>query len=479
MLTLSRLWSVLLLIGLSQIVSAQTELFSTFPEAEQKKSFKRHYDKYTLVTGYNNGEYLTEVIHGQLERLNFDIPKTYSEENIYNNYLKSIKANDGEIIFSCIEKEQCGRAKDIQQIIKPLNDISDRHPHLITAKFQLANKLIYTSVYVYSWSGVNNLQIDTVEIKPQPLDLLKINSDYLKAPSQTFQFTPLESKDVKNSQDHPLISRIPGSRIYAYKTLGFEKNQLVTNYQNKQYQKVLVDGKTTFIHYQIPREYSELEIIENYRAALNNAGFQQLFSCNGQLCGHEAELSRAIHLDGVGTTRSQRYLVSRLERQQGNLYTVVYVKGHQSGVSASLHIIEEKPLNNDRLSINVSSIEKAILLKGHIALDGLLFSYDSDKLLPESKTSLNQVAEYLKTVPEKQFYIVGHTDDKGQGHYNVALSMKRAQKIIQLLKQNYAIDTKNLTAHGAGEYVPVANNNHEEGRQLNRRVELVLRSDGI
>jgi len=69
--------------------------------------------------------------------------------------------------------------------------------------------------------------------------------------------------------------------------------------------------------------------------------------------------------------------------------------------------------------------------------------------------------------------VVGHTDGQGSEQYNKDLSTKRAQAVINALVTNFGIAENRLQARGVGELVPVATNRAKEGRQLNRRVELV------
>ena len=65
--------------------------------------------------------------------------------------------------------------------------------------------------------------------------------------------------------------------------------------------------------------------------------------------------------------------------------------------------------------------------------------------------------------------VVGHTDNQGELAYNVELSKRRADSVIQALGKDYGIDTTRLGAYGDGMTAPVASNDTEEGRAENRR----------
>lgn len=112
-----------------------------------------------------------------------------------------------------------------------------------------------------------------------------------------------------------------------------------------------------------------------------------------------------------------------------------------------------------------------------IVLRGVNFDFNKSSLTPNARTLLDQVAEALRARPDIEAEISGHTDSKGSEAYNQQLSVRRAQSVRQYLIDK-GIDPVRLTTVGAGESSPVADNETEEGRELNRRVELtVVKSD--
>jgi OOP family OmpA-OmpF porin len=80
----------------------------------------------------------------------------------------------------------------------------------------------------------------------------------------------------------------------------------------------------------------------------------------------------------------------------------------------------------------------------------------------------------MKTYPETNAAIEGHTDNVGNAEYNDGLSKDRANSVRQYLIDKFGIDASRLTAVGYGLNRPIADNNTEEGRQKNRRVEAVI-----
>ena len=109
-----------------------------------------------------------------------------------------------------------------------------------------------------------------------------------------------------------------------------------------------------------------------------------------------------------------------------------------------------------------------------ITLHGIYFDFDKATIKPESRPALEDAAKILNENPTIKVEIQGHTDSIGSDKYNLRLSQKRAQAVVSYLVQNLGIDAGRLTAKGYGESRPVADNNTEEGRAINRRVEFVI-----
>ena len=101
----------------------------------------------------------------------------------------------------------------------------------------------------------------------------------------------------------------------------------------------------------------------------------------------------------------------------------------------------------------------------------LLFDYDKAEIKPSSFDELNSVAVILKKNPGLNIDLQGHTDNKGSKQYNQKLSMRRANAVKKYLI-SHGISSDRLTTRGFGFSKPVATNKTEEGRAMNRRVEL-------
>jgi OmpA-OmpF porin, OOP family len=105
----------------------------------------------------------------------------------------------------------------------------------------------------------------------------------------------------------------------------------------------------------------------------------------------------------------------------------------------------------------------------------LLADTGSDAIRQESAPTLKEIGTMLKDHPELKLTIEGHTDNVGKPETNQTLSEKRAAAVRQYLIDNYQVDAARLEAKGLGQSKPAASNDSAEGRQQNRRVELVKR----
>ena len=110
-------------------------------------------------------------------------------------------------------------------------------------------------------------------------------------------------------------------------------------------------------------------------------------------------------------------------------------------------------------------------------LRGVHFEFDKSRLMVDSKVILDRVVESLKNEPSVKVMIAGHTDWIGSDAYNQKLSERRAMSVVNYLVEN-GIPADRLSARGFGETQPVATNETDEGRELNRRTELHILEDG-
>lgn len=103
----------------------------------------------------------------------------------------------------------------------------------------------------------------------------------------------------------------------------------------------------------------------------------------------------------------------------------------------------------------------------------ILFATDSAQLRPDLRSDLSTVAASLNEYPASTIQVIGHTDNTGDAGYNQQLSQRRANAVAAVL-MNRGVSAGRIQAFGRGEDQPKATNLTPEGRQLNRRVEIVI-----
>jgi OOP family OmpA-OmpF porin len=95
-------------------------------------------------------------------------------------------------------------------------------------------------------------------------------------------------------------------------------------------------------------------------------------------------------------------------------------------------------------------------------------------MLPQSYPELDLVVSFLKANPSVKIELAGHTDNRGIPAQNVKLSQARAEKVKEYLVSK-GVEGKRVSGKGYGGAKPIANNEDEETRKLNRRVEFVIK----
>ncbi|MEH0156096.1 OmpA family protein [Limibacter armeniacum] len=156
-------------------------------------------------------------------------------------------------------------------------------------------------------------------------------------------------------------------------------------------------------------------------------------------------------------------------------YLTVIPRGKQYGMYVSRPGYLFKTLSFDYRSQDTEGLEMDIYLdpieKGKsITLNNIFFEHDSYALLDESKSELDHVVNFLKRNSDLNIEISGHTDNTGDKNHNKQLSMKRAETVVNYLKE-HGIPAERMKSIGYGESKPLVPNDSEEHRAKNRRIE--------
>jgi outer membrane protein OmpA-like peptidoglycan-associated protein len=120
--------------------------------------------------------------------------------------------------------------------------------------------------------------------------------------------------------------------------------------------------------------------------------------------------------------------------------------------------------------VDVDSEKRGLVLR----LGDVLFDFDSSALRNESRATLDKIIELLKKkYPDREIIVEGHTDNIGGTEYNMRLSKERARSVAEYMKGKSNADK--LSFRGFGAERPIAGNDSKEGRQKNRRVEIIIK----
>lgn len=304
--------------------------------------------------------------------------------------------------------------------------------------------------------------------------------------------------DIEGAVEHPMVKRYPGQVIAWQHIENYQPYKVatgpVTGYRTIA-DWIETEGRVTRTFYKYEGEDRTFsEVYKNYLDAFEAEGFEILGKgLSADRKGVEVgsrqwmevtfKANPATKPGAVGTMFSGTSssggagaIVARKERAAGTAYVVVYVEQHSKNyVGTLIDIVEVEAAETGLVVIDAEAMGADIAEYGRVVLDGIVFDFDKATLKAESKAALDAIAEYLKANPDKHFYVVGHTDSKGTFAYNSKLSSDRARAVADALKQDYKIASDRLQPHGVGPLVPVFSNSSDNGRQKNRRVELVER----
>jgi OmpA-OmpF porin, OOP family len=259
-----------------------------------------------------------------------------------------------------------------------------------------------------------------------------------------FPFSATGEEDRKGSKDHPLLSRMPDFYIAEYRYTDYDSHKFID--QNKK--PVVVEGSKYYIQYNLNKgatEPGELKIRRNIQEALKKIGGKVLFDDNFNRCS-----TIVVQKDG-----NETWIDVRGNNNMYRLNTITKKVMEQNVVATA------EVMGND---INST---------GHVSIYGIYFDTGKADIKPESDAAISEIAKLLQNNPALKIYVVGHTDSVGSFDSNMKLSKDRAEAVTKSLITKYSIAPDRLKSHGVSSLAPVATNDTEDGKQKNRRVELV------
>lgn len=278
-------------------------------------------------------------------------------------------------------------------------------------------------------------------------------------------------------------SESPGS--YALPTAAFDGNTVPSR---------MVEGTLDQRAFQLDAAgMTTLAVLTPLREQVLTAGFDVIFECEARACGGfdfrfgtDVMPEPDMHVD-LGDFR---FLSAE---RDGEAVSILVSRSASSAYVQITRVTDaplpppptETPVNLDEEGQSrtaeaakplATGIEAALDDTGVAVLDDLVFASGAATLTDGDYASLAAVAAWLDANPDGTIALVGHTDASGSLAANVALSERRAEAVVAVLIDSYGVDRKRITAAGVGFLAPLATNQTEEGRQKNRRVEVIVTS---
>ncbi|MEO5623553.1 MAG: OmpA family protein [Dokdonella sp.] len=317
-----------------------------------------------------------------------------------------------------------------------------------------------------------------------------------------------DGKDCEGCSDSALLVRYPGSVLLGAEEKAFDEGVFPigptttgddgTTVAPK---TLTIAGKRSRAFYYAPAARSALEVFANYRQALEKSGANVTWTCsNAAECGPEflAQAATLMRIQlsntpeanlGFTLGENPRYLLATMARPQGTVHIGVLAADLTDKQRPGVYVmqVEDKPMDQGMAAaaaaptapvapsapVDSATLDKSLASSGQVNLYGIHFDIDKADIKPESRAQLDEIAKLLRANPALRLTVTGHTDNTGAADHNQILSKRRADAIVAALGADYGIAAERLAAAGLGASAPVASNDSEQGRALNRRVELV------
>jgi outer membrane protein OmpA-like peptidoglycan-associated protein len=308
-----------------------------------------------------------------------------------------------------------------------------------------------------------------------------------------------QETDMPGSQDYPDLPRVSGTYIAGYDQKQFDRGLFITEMSGYTPSLAHPEGKRTRILYVGQPDQTTLQILRNYQVAFEQLGeYEEIWSCVGKDChtnmanGVIWEKSNRIPVSFrnapsiynlSGNYRDPVYLYGRIVKDDSLLHVSMFgafmVTGGLTGIRnrpmVHVEILQIDDFEPTLTFVSADEMLGEIRRTGSVSLYGIQFALDSADLTAESTETVAEIAKALQASPQLKVYVVGHTDNQGAYDYNLNLSKARAEAVVGALTKEHGIEPARLQAAGVGPVAPLAANDSDEGRGLNRRVEIVAR----
>jgi outer membrane protein OmpA-like peptidoglycan-associated protein len=229
----------------------------------------------------------------------------------------------------------------------------------------------------------------------------------------------------------------------------------------------------------------DLEAAKTDLAAADDAALHHRDAAVAHSAYMAAQNARLARMHAAAKADDARVAAGQAERDQ-----IMLDARNREVQSAHMATNEAKMVANEALNQRDQATEEAARLQAEVdqlkatptprglvmTLGDVLFDTGRAELNPGASRKLDQLAQFLNEHKERRVQIDGFTDSVGTESYNEELSRRRADAVKSALTTR-GVDSSSISTQGYGKAYPVANNSDSGGRQLNRRVEVVIGGD--
>jgi outer membrane protein OmpA-like peptidoglycan-associated protein len=229
----------------------------------------------------------------------------------------------------------------------------------------------------------------------------------------------------------------------------------------------------------------DLEAAKTDLAAADDAALHHRDAAIAHSAYMAAQNARLARMHAAAKADDARVAAGQAERDQ-----IMLESRNREVQSAHMATNEAKLVANEALNQRDQATEEAARLQAEVdqlkatptprglvmTLGDVLFDTGRAELNPGASRKLDQLAQFLNEHKERRVQIDGFTDSVGTESYNEELSRRRADAVKSALTTR-GVDSSRISTQGYGKAYPVANNSDSGGRQLNRRVEVVIGGD--
>jgi outer membrane protein OmpA-like peptidoglycan-associated protein len=257
--------------------------------------------------------------------------------------------------------------------------------------------------------------------------------------------------DKEGCTDHPLLTRMQDFYIKSCDKRDYNAVEFKETMRDGGNRTIKVEGKYYFVEYKLKSGKvppSKVQIFRNYQNPVKRIG-------------------GVVSAEGISWTH--------LKLTKGSaVYWIIVdaIRHFPDGTGYDLIVVEKAELAQE-VVVDAKAMMQDIQTKGSASVYGIYFDFGKADIKPESEIAIREIARLLQANRALKLYVVGHTDNIGDLDYNLRLSKARADVVVRELVTKYGISPDRLKAYGVGSLAPIASNKTEEGRAMNRRVELV------